>query len=175
VAHPDSRARLEPLSADRYRVQFTASRELKRKLELARDLMRHALPSGDLAAILERSLDLLLDDLMKRRFGKTARPRSAHGASPSRVRSATRRSVLERDGLQCSWVNEQGERCPATAWLEHDHRRPRAKGGNSEPLNIRIMCRAHNQWSAERDFGKAHIQRAIAQRKNAEPPNSSKV
>jgi hypothetical protein len=171
VPHPDARARLEPLSAERYRVQFTASLQLKRKLELARDLMRHAQPNGDLAAIIERSLDLLIDHLMKRRFGKNARPSPARSASPGRVRSATRRLLLERDGLQCSWVNEQGERCPATAWLEHDHLQARAKGGSSEPHNTRILCRAHNQWSAERDYGKAHIQRAIARRKTRSPPS----
>src|SRR5688500_15834031 len=38
------RARLEPLSASRYRVQFTASEELYAKIEQARELLSHALP-----------------------------------------------------------------------------------------------------------------------------------
>lgn len=63
---------IEPLSAQRYEIQFTAGVELKDKLELARDLMRHSLPSGDVGAIVERALDLLIEDLMKRRFGAQA-------------------------------------------------------------------------------------------------------
>ena len=51
--------RLEPLSADRYKVQFTADQELKDKLDRARDLLRHANPSGDLGVIVNRALDLL--------------------------------------------------------------------------------------------------------------------
>ena len=64
---------IQPLSPERYKVQLTASAELKGKLELARDLLRHAVPSGDLAAIIERALDALLERTMKRRFGATAR------------------------------------------------------------------------------------------------------
>ena len=60
---------IEPLSAGRYKVQLTADAELKRKLELARDLSRHAIPNGDLATILERALDLLIEKTLKRRFG----------------------------------------------------------------------------------------------------------
>jgi hypothetical protein len=107
---PDRRSErsLSPLAADRYAVRFTATGELKRKLEQARDLMRHALPDGDFAPLIERALDLLLDDLLRQRFGKTrrkpahrpARPTSANmaDARPSRhVSNAVRRAVFERD------------------------------------------------------------------------------
>jgi hypothetical protein len=66
---------LEPLSPGRYKVSFTASGTLKEKLELARDLMRHSIPDGDLATILERALDLLITDRMKHRFGAGSRAR----------------------------------------------------------------------------------------------------
>src|SRR5688572_28322118 len=57
------RARVEPLSQARYRVEFTASVELREKLEFCRDLMSHANPTGDLAAVVERAVDLLLAEL----------------------------------------------------------------------------------------------------------------
>lgn len=41
-------SRIEPLSEARYRVQLTVSAELKRKLDQARDLLRHRNPSGDI-------------------------------------------------------------------------------------------------------------------------------
>jgi hypothetical protein len=67
--------------------------------------------------------------------------------------------VLERDGLACNWVDAQGVRCGTRAWLEVDHRQPRGKGGSSEPDNLRLLCRAHNQFAAERAYGRAHIER----------------
>jgi len=72
--------RIDPLSAERYRIQFTADASLKQKLELARDLLRHSHPSGDLAPIVSRAVDLLLQELLQRRFGarrKDAPHRSA--------------------------------------------------------------------------------------------------
>src|SRR5690349_3986586 len=76
----------QPLSPGRFKVQFTADTALKEKIELARDLLRHAVPSGDLATIVHRALDLLVTDLRKRRFGakserQPSQPRkSPHGA-----------------------------------------------------------------------------------------------
>ncbi|HWO14487.1 MAG TPA: hypothetical protein VNN80_33510, partial [Polyangiaceae bacterium] len=81
-AHVPTR-NIEPLSAARFRVQFTADAELKRKLELARDLSRHALPHGDLADIVARALDLLIEHLMKRRFAvRSERKRDARAPAP---------------------------------------------------------------------------------------------
>ena len=46
-------------------MKFTASRDMREKLEAARDLMRHANPEGDLAVVLERALDLLVAELQR--------------------------------------------------------------------------------------------------------------
>src|SRR5262245_15450789 len=75
---PQSKPRtiVEPLREDRYRLQLTTSAELKRKLELARDLMSHANPSGDLPSVIERALDLLIDKLQRERFAQTKPKRS---------------------------------------------------------------------------------------------------
>jgi len=305
------RSRIEPLSAGRYRVQFTADAHLKQKLELARDLLRHSHPSGDFAPIVSRALDLLLQELLQRRFGvrskaasqrsartasqampamaaaapaietppsstsqcpapplalrapappaaasslappcapprSAARPSSAPvatrapvpsgaapsvaadsapprsaaktpsspnvslpapappgvalappaaaapsstppGASPSaaartsRIARAARRALLERDGLGCTWVDAEGNRCASMAWLEMDHQHPSGKGGSSEPDNLRLLCRAHNRFAAERAYGRDRVERAIqahqrsARRhhRSAEPPSSS--
>ena len=70
---------IEPLSKGRYKVQLTADTNLKEKLELARELMRHAQPDGDLASILSRALDLLIEKIMKQRFGaRTTRSPAVH-------------------------------------------------------------------------------------------------
>ena len=58
------------------------------------------------------------------------------------VTNAVRREVLKRDGLGCSFVDEQGRRCGSAAFLEFDHRRARGKGGRSSADNLRLLCRA---------------------------------
>jgi 5-methylcytosine-specific restriction endonuclease McrA len=148
-------------------VQFTASEELKAKLELAADLMAHRNPSRDFAPVVERALDLLIEELQKQRFGKTKRPRRGKSAQPDRVTRETQRAVLERDGLQCSYVDEHGRRCTGRAFLERDHRKPRGKGGGPEPENVRHLCRQHNQWLAEMEYGRQHMDRARTANQNA--------
>ena len=89
---PRSSRTLEPLAADRYKVQFTADTAFKEKLELARDLIRHSVPAADLGLILRRALDMLIADMMKRRFGVQARgqrsKRSPPTPAPQRSRAA---------------------------------------------------------------------------------------
>ncbi len=132
---------LAPLSETRHKVQFTASDELRKKLERARDLMRHANAEGDLAVVVERALDLLLEKLEKQRLGKTSRPRPSREQShTARVSRATRRAVFERDGERCTFADTEAHRCPATTWLELDHVIPRARGGTSEVGNLRVRC-----------------------------------
>jgi hypothetical protein len=184
---------IEPLAKGRYKVQLTADTELKNKLELARDLMRHAIPSGDLSSIVNRALDCLIAQLMKNRFGASAkrspersragepapersragepaperssRPVPPSSGSASNVSRATRREVLERDGLRCSFRSDEGVQCEARAWLEDDHIHPRARGGDGSATNIRFLCRAHNLWAAESAYGREHVESAI--RRNA--------
>ncbi len=160
--------KLTPLSETRHRVQFTASDELRKKLERAQDLMRHANAEGDLAVVVERALDLLLEKLENRRLGKTSRPRPPREDSdhPERVSQATRRAVFDRDGERCTFTDAEGHRCTATTWLELDHVVPRARDGTSEPGNLRVRCRAHNLLYAEQTFGKEHVERKISERRD---------
>jgi hypothetical protein len=189
------RHRIEPIAAQRYKLQLTIDAALKGQLETARDLLRHSEPSGDFALVLSRALELLIADLLRRRFGvgtsrkaagqraseKTpaaavsqaaAPPPTSPGASPAYVPHATRRAVLERDGLACTWIDADGTRCNSRAWLELDHRHPRGKGGRSEVENLRLLCRAHNQLAAEHAYGRAYLDRAKANQRLERPTPS---
>jgi 5-methylcytosine-specific restriction endonuclease McrA len=158
-----ARARVEPLSQDRFFVKFTASRAMKEKLESARDLMRHANPGGEIGVVLERALDALIAELQKRKQGRTSRPRQKpRPRNDTHVTRAVRREVVARDGWRCSFVADDGGRCDASAFLEFDHQTPKGRGGNSRTNNLRLLCRAHNRWAAELVYGKAHVSRAIA-------------
>jgi hypothetical protein len=74
------------------------------------------------------------------------------------------REVHARDGEQCTFVSADGRRCKARAFLElHHHDIPFAKGGPATVENLRLVCRAHNAWFAERDFGKPLMEFKLAQ------------
>jgi 5-methylcytosine-specific restriction endonuclease McrA len=168
------RARVEQLSAARFRVEFTASAELREKLELCRDLMSHANPRRDLAVVIERAVDSLLAHLEKKRLARTKRPRpekATRKASSPRIKNAVRRRVFERDGLRCTYVSPDGRKCEARAFLELDHADPRGLGGSDEAQNLRVRCRAHNQLWAEQAYGRKHVERARSfRRKKWERP-----
>lgn len=159
-----------PLSAETYRVQYTASRAQRDKLRQAQDLLRHQIPNGDLAEIVDRALSLLIADVKKRRFAVGRKPRSKAAAveGPARSRTvpdAIKRAVYERDGGQCTYVGLDGRRCEERGWLEIDHRDGFARTWEHRVEGSRLLCRAHNGHAADRMYGKKWMDE-----KRAKPP-----
>jgi 5-methylcytosine-specific restriction endonuclease McrA len=161
---PEPPAVVEPLAPARYKVQFTASAELRDKLERLRALMRGAVPDGDLAAIIDQAVTEKIERLEARRFARTRNPRqglSETETSPSSrsIPAAVRRAVRERDGNRCRYLDEKGRRCSERDRLEYHHRHPFGLGGDHSPQNVCLMCRAHNQYLAEHDYGREKMAR----------------
>ena len=75
------------------------------------------------------------------------------------------REVYVRDCAQCCFVSKGGRRCGARVFLELDHDTPFAADGVHTAANLRLRCRAHNQWHAVRYFGHTHFARAIARQR----------
>ncbi|MDB4940542.1 MAG: hypothetical protein JWP97_76 [Labilithrix sp.] len=171
VAEP-SRARVEPLGEARYALQMTVSQRLHEKLERARDLLSHRQPDRDLGVTMEAAVDLLIAKLEKERLGAAERPRtkSETSAAKARVSRAAVRTVFGRDGQRCGFHDENGRRCPSTHMLELDHLQARALGGSDDPDNLAVRCRAHNRLHAEQDFGRAHVEAKIAERRASTAP-----
>src|SRR5438034_2642624 len=151
--HP--RSKLAPVAPERFLLQVTIGRSTQEKLRYAQQLLGHALPSGDLAQVLERALDALIERLEKRKFAATPRPRRSARPSPDprHVPAHVKRAVWERDGGQCTFTSDSGRRCPARTRLEFDHADPVARGGTATVERMRLRCRAHNQYGAECAFG----------------------
>jgi hypothetical protein len=157
---------LAPLSAGRYKLQVTIGRETQEKLELAHALLRHAEPTTGMERVVERAVDALLTRLEKQKLGRADRPRSSNEPTgKDAVSRSTRRAVFARDGVQCTFVGRAGDRCPARAFLELDHRIPRALGGDATSANLRVLCRNHNRLVAEEAFGRDLIDRMIDSRR----------
>ena len=153
-------AGVTPLSPDRYKVQVTIGGLTLEKLRLAKDLLRHAVPSGDEAVILDRALTALLADLVQRKFAAAERPRPSAGTAPGsrRVPAEVRRAVWLRDLGRCAFIATSGRRCTERGFLEFHHLRPYAVGGEATVGNIRLRCRRHNDYEARAYFGKGYGQ-----------------
>jgi len=127
--------------------------------------MVSSVPDGDLARILETAVTEALERREARRFAKVKTPRktlaSANtGASPSRyIPAPVRRISHASDDGRCGFVSSGGRRCGTSRDVQFHHVVTWARGGDPSPRNIRLMCRTHNVYLAERDYGKAVMAR----------------
>jgi len=165
----EQRAIVAPLNEDTFEVKFTASRGLRDKLRRAQDLLRHRLPSGEIAAIFEKALDSLIEKVEKERFAVVGKPRTdaievAGSASSRQVPAAIRRHVYDRDGGRCTFVDARGHRCKERGLLEFDHLDGFARTRSHDPERIVLRCRAHNQHEAEKMYGREFMAQARAKR-----------
>jgi hypothetical protein len=155
---------VEPLAPARYKVTFTASAELRDKLQRPQALMRSTVPDGDLAAVIEEAVTEKLERIEAARFARTKAPRKSledTDASPSSrsIPAAVRRAVRERDGNRCTFRDEKGRRCTERYRIECHHDDPYGRGGDHSVANIRLLCRAHNTYFAELDYGKERMRK----------------
>lgn len=149
-----SRPVLAPLAPGRYELRCTLGQEAHDKVRYAQSLLGHAVPSGDLSQVLERAIDALVERLEKKCIAGPARTKPRRGKSDSRYVPVTiRRAVWQRDTGRCTFVGSAGNRCPACTRLEIDHVKPVARGGETTIANLRLRCRAHNQYEADKAFG----------------------
>jgi hypothetical protein len=182
------RALAEPLTADLRRLHVTVSRRFLEKLEVARDALSHSHPGADAEAILEAGLDLLIERHAKRK-GIVAKPRKASaplariagrgegGCEPvtppstegsRHIPAHVQREVWIRDGGRCQWPIDGGGICGSTHRIQFDHIVPRARGGVSTVVNLRLACQVHNLLAARQMFGETFIGRFIG----ARPPEA---
>lgn len=177
-----------PLSPGRYRLQVTLDEVARQKLKQLQDLLAHQIPNGDPARVIERALDALLTQVIKRKAAIVQKPRArrASTGAPRRIRpipAAIRREVWTRDAGRCSFIGEDGHRCNETRCLEFAHSHPWGKGGEHSPPNVAVRCRAHNAFEADRDYGTSFMAskrkqeplkvREPVARYRAEPPTAA--
>jgi len=162
VAAPLHKPTIQPLAPERYSLKFTIGQATRQKLVRAQDLLRREIPDGDPAAIFDRALTLLLEDVARRKLALATKPGTEKGKSTKAVSqgsrsrhipAAVRRAVWLRDGERCAFVAVSGRRCTERASLEFHHREPYAVGGEATVTNISLRCRAHNVHEADLVFG----------------------
>jgi 5-methylcytosine-specific restriction endonuclease McrA len=138
-----------PLAPERYKLQFTISRDTHDKLRRVQALARHAIPSGDPAEVFDRALTLLLQDLERRRCAAVTTPRAAREAvgGSRHIPASVKREVWRRDDGRCAYTG-RNRRCTERSFLEYHHVQPYAAGGAATAANIELRCRAHNAHEA---------------------------
>ena len=159
---------MKPLTLKRFKIEFSASEELTKKIQRAKEILRHKYPQGKLEDILNEALELLLEKKdperkihQKEVDQKEKKTSLEMSFSPSDTGKRTRyvpekikQAVYKRDEGQCSYVSSNGKLCGERNFLELDHIRPFALGGKAAEENLQLLCRTHNQWRSEKTFGK---------------------
>jgi len=128
-------------------------RETDDKLRRAQDLLRHVIPGGEIAEILDRALTQLIAHTERQKLGRVSRPRRPRKATLSsrHIPANVKRRVWKRDAARCTFVGPNGC-CPETGLLEFHHVIAVAYGGASTVENVQLRCRSHNQYEMEKDF-----------------------
>ena len=116
---PDLRklvAKVKPLAPERYKVQFTVSRQTQEQLREAQNCRPHSTHVG---AIFERALTVLLTASPAARHALVDRPRltSRSSGAGRHVPAVVKRAVWERDSGQCAFTGAAG-RCTERGFLE---------------------------------------------------------
>jgi hypothetical protein len=152
-----------PLSPDRYKLQLTIGGDTLEKLRLAKDMLGHAVPSGDDAAILDRALTLLLVYLAKKKFSDTQKPHRSRETKPgARHPSAkVQRAVWVRDLGRCAFIGTEGHRCSERRFVEFHHIDPYVLGGEATVDQVALRCRRHNDYEGRLYFGKRRRSREL--------------
>jgi 5-methylcytosine-specific restriction endonuclease McrA len=171
--HVEIRSQVEPLSEESFFLQATIRRTTHENMQYCEDQLGHRVARSDIPELLDRAFLALRRELDKARLG-AGRPRRGRGSSdPRYIPLDVRWAVWKRDGRRCTFVGENGLRCPACTDLDFDHIIPVGRGGASTVDNVRLLCAAHNQYEAERIFGagfmetKRETARAVAAERRA--------
>lgn len=140
-----------PVGPGVYLFHFTAAQGAYDKFVEAQGLLRHTIRDGAIAAVFERAMETLLEELRRTKLAAVRRPRAPRRvALGSRLIPAhVRRAVLARDGAQCAFIGAEGRRCSERSGLQWHHVVPFADGGTATVENIQLRCRAHNAYEAE--------------------------
>jgi hypothetical protein len=174
LSRPRPAAEVTPLSEDHYHLKVTISGDTVEKLRLAKDMLRHAVPSGDDAEILDRALTTLLTELARKKFAATEKPRASRKPSNGsrHIPAEVRRAVWVRDLGRCAFVGKTGRRCNERAFVEFHHVKPWIVGGEASADNIELRCKRHNNHEARVFFDRGPGSGAAVAREPATPYGS---
>ena len=139
-----------PQTEIKLRVEFTANKSLKDKIERAKELLSGKHPKG---AKLEQVFEAALDEFISKKERKPRKTKVVAKPDSRYIPASLRDQIMERDSYCCSYQSEDGQICQSRWDLEIDHIEPHCLGGKTEAKNLRVLCRAHNMFVAKEKIG----------------------
>jgi 5-methylcytosine-specific restriction endonuclease McrA len=115
----------EPLSPQRYKVQFTAGEEYVKLVEEAQALLSHSAPRATLDEIQLRAMRALVAELKRRKQAAVARPRKAPAEPTDARRSTAKRASLLKSGSESEHPQSHAESAQSQVEPEPPRRRGR--------------------------------------------------
>ncbi len=167
--------KLRPVSSTHTELKFLIEEELLNEIEELKALLSNKLPTASVKDVLAFAVKGML---------KTMKPKAPklpptpavlekaseleHAKSAKRKATTTRyipvevkRQVWQRDQGQCDFKHNE-RRCCSKKHLEFDHIMPFALGGENTVENLRLRCRAHNQFTAVGVFGNEKMSQFVS-------------
>jgi hypothetical protein len=181
---------LEPARTDVFNFRFSADGNFKEKFERLAEVLGVENPLKNMVEVFERAVDISLEkkDPKKKRERRLARE-SKRGEASEKSRpdeiskpegvtageeeetksryipSEVRERVFERAGYQCQFQARDGTRCSSRTGLEIEHERPFAIYRSHDEGSLRVLCRRHNMFQAERVYGADFIRAKIDEKR----------
>jgi hypothetical protein len=149
-----TKAYVQPINEEESRVVLILRKEAVENLRRAQELLSHVLPACTLADVVERlAAEYVQKHAPEFREAKPApepepepEPEPRNGQRVSM--DALKREVLREAGGKCEFRDSAGGQVCGSRWqVEVDHIRPLAFGGSNERVNLRCLCRRHNQFA----------------------------
>ena len=177
---------LEPARADVFNFRFSADGDFKEKFERLAEVLGVENPLKNMAEVFERAVDFSLEkkdpkrkrerrlkkerergaDKVESRPDEISETREEEKAESRYISSEVRERVFARAGYQCQFEARDGTRCSSRTGLEIEHERPFAIYRSHEEGHLRVLCKRHNLFQAERVYGAAFIQVKIGEKNN---------
>ncbi|HVK60677.1 MAG TPA: HNH endonuclease signature motif containing protein [Bdellovibrionales bacterium] len=138
-------------------------------LQRIKELLSHSHPGATVAEIFEmvgREFIQRHDPMLKEPRVQSRDKKSVSAAETNGRRIYLsidlKRQIWRRDEARCTYCDPAtGKRCGARFGLEIDHILPLAQGGSNDARNLRVLCRAHNQYAAVQRFGRGRMKSFI--------------
>jgi hypothetical protein len=132
------------INSEETEIKFTANKALMEKLGRLKNLMGHQ--TKTYAELFEKIADIALKKLdpMEKESSPVPEMESLSRYIPKEVKTA----VWKRDQGKCTHPG-----CHSSFGLQYEHIIPFAKGGKTSFENLRLLCPAHNQFSAIQAYG----------------------
>jgi hypothetical protein len=152
--------KIKPVQKNLHEIKFYVDDELLAKIEKIKKIARKNKMDEVLNFLCEKYLtaENKKEEKMQKRQEKIITP-TVQGKTTTRyIPVDIKRSVLKRANHRCEFIAANGKRCDGSYKLEYAHLIPYSHGGKTTIENLKMYCKAHNQFDAIQVFGKEKMQ-----------------